>query len=131
MKLCNFKGGCCYADWKDDQGNSIGFGEGCYKTIHDNCPHEELIDFVECPICKNDDLNRSKCDICYGEGYLPSSQLQMIESYGVLEYTNGGWQLHSIGCKTYNNAKETIERLTALYGTGKAEYKIVAVCKAD
>ncbi len=29
MKLCkHFDGGCCYADWKDDQGNSIWWGEG-------------------------------------------------------------------------------------------------------
>ncbi len=48
-----------------------GGERGCYKNTHDNCPHEELIDFIECPICKNG-LDKYKCDICYGEGLLPS-----------------------------------------------------------
>lgn len=72
MKRCKyFDGGCCYADWKDEQGNSIWWGEGRYKNTHNNCPHEKLINFVECPICKNG-LDKYKCDICYGEGLLPS-----------------------------------------------------------
>jgi cytochrome c len=71
MKRCiHFDGGCCYADWKDEQGNSIRFGEGCWKNTHDSCPHEKLVEFIECPACHNDALNIYICETCYGEGYV-------------------------------------------------------------
>lgn len=52
----------------------------------------------------------------------------MVESYGVLEYKNG-WQLHSLGCKNYSDAKDRINRLIAVYGRKEEEYRIIAIYK--
>jgi hypothetical protein len=70
-----FSGGVCGFPWEElkSEDNPYGFyGEGCELNINNSCPHEKIVEWIPCPICKGNIPERYSCKTCLGEGKVPN-----------------------------------------------------------